>query len=373
MSVYKDYIIIQLVNFVDFGTGQYQYVLRMLSMVLQVLPERLLLFMLENNSCNHRNRDHFGRLINYLRLSITDRCNLRCCYCMPAEGVIPCSHTDILSYEDLIKIAEAAVDLGIEKVRITGGEPLVRKGMIPFLSRLGGISSLSEMTLTTNGMLLAENALALKRTGLNRLNISLDSLETDTYARITRGGDLKQVLRGIEVAEKLGFPVKLNMVVMRGINDHEINKFAELSMERPWSIRFIEYMPTIRDKAWQSRMVPGDEIISRLAMRYELKPLANSRLCGPAKLYHIFNAKGSIGIITPLSEHFCHKCNRIRVTSQGMAKSCLLSDWALDLKPALKLGREVLSQALFDVISNKKGQHRFTEEDGTVEMSRFGG
>ncbi len=329
--------------------------------------------MLENNSCHHRNRDHFGRSINYLRLSITDRCNLRCCYCMPAEGVIPCSHTDILSYEDLIQIAEAAVDLGIEKVRITGGEPLVRKGIVSFLSQLEGIPGLSEMTLTTNGMLLAENALALKRTGLNRLNVSLDSLDPDTYARITRGGDLKQVLHGIEVAEKLGFPMKLNMVVMRGINDHEVNKFAELSLERPWSIRFIEYMPTMRDKAWQSRMVPGDEIISRLATCFELKPLANSRLCGPAKLFKICNAKGSIGIITPLSEHFCHKCNRIRVTAQGMAKSCLLSDWALDLRPALKQGRDALNQALFDVISNKKGQHRFTEEDSTVEMSRFGG
>lgn len=318
-------------------------------------------------------RDGLGRTINYLRLSITDRCNLRCCYCMPAEGIPACDHADVLRYEELLQIAETAVGLGVEKVRITGGEPLVRNGVVEFLKRLGKIPGLSEMTLTTNGLLLETLACELKDAGVERLNVSLDSLNPEAYKQITRGGELARVLAGLEAAEQAGLRLKLNMVVMRGINDHEVENFAALSIERPWSVRFIEYMPTIREKAWQNRVISGREIHERLQSRFELSSISTTRLCGPAKPYRITGAIGTVGIITPMSEHFCGNCNRIRVTAQGMAKSCLLSDKAMDLKPALSQGRDALRAALFDVIGSKAAQHHFSDEQSVVQMSGIGG
>ncbi len=317
--------------------------------------------------------DKLGRTINYLRLSITDRCNLRCCYCMPATGVPACEHGDVLRYEELLKITEAAVSLGIEKVRITGGEPLVRKGLISFLKQLGTLSGLTEMTLTTNGLLLEETAEQLKAVGVNRLNVSLDSLDPQAYAQITRGGDLKKVLTGLEAAEQAGLRLKLNMVVMRGINDHEVEDFAALSQKHPWSVRFIEYMPTIREAAWKNRVISGGEILERLKQTFTLSSISTSRLCGPAKPYRIDGAMGTVGIITPMSEHFCGNCNRIRVTAQGFAKSCLLSDQSLDLRPALTQGLEAVRTSLSEVISGKNLQHHFEDEERSFQMSSIGG
>ena len=317
--------------------------------------------------------DKLGRTINYLRLSITDRCNLRCCYCMPATGVPVCEHGDILRYEELLHIAEAAVGLGIEKVRITGGEPLIRKGVLDFLKQLGSLPGLTEMTLTTNGLLLEETAEQLKAVGVNRLNVSLDSLDPQAYAQITRGGDLKQVLAGLYAAEQAGLRLKLNMVVMRGINDHEVEAFAALSQKHPWSVRFIEYMPTIREAAWKNRVISGGEILERLQQTFALSSISTSRLCGPAKPYRIDGAIGTVGIITPMSEHFCGSCNRIRVTAQGLAKSCLLSDQALDLRPALAQGPQSIREALVEVISGKNQQHHFEDEERSFQMSGIGG
>jgi cyclic pyranopterin phosphate synthase len=317
--------------------------------------------------------DKLGRTINYLRLSITDRCNLRCCYCMPATGVPACEHGDILRYEELLHIAEAAVGLGIEKVRITGGEPLIRKGVLDFLKQLGSLPGLTEMTLTTNGLLLEETAEQLKAVGVNRLNVSLDSLDPQAYAQITRGGDLKQVLAGLYAAEQAGLRLKLNMVVMRGINDHEVEAFAALSQKHPWSVRFIEYMPTIRDAAWKNRVISGGEILERLQQTFALSSISTSRLCGPAKPYRIDGAIGTVGIITPMSEHFCGNCNRIRVTAQGLAKSCLLSDQALDLRPALAQGSKSVREALVEVIRGKNQQHHFEDEERSFQMSGIGG
>ncbi len=318
-------------------------------------------------------QDKLGRTINYLRLSITDRCNLRCCYCMPATGVPACEHGDVLRYEELLKITEAAVSLGIEKVRITGGEPLVRKGLISFLKQLGSLSGLTEMTLTTNGLLLEETAERLKAVGVNRLNVSLDSLDHQTYKQITRGGDLKKVLTGLDAAEQAGLRLKLNMVVMRGINDQEVEAFAALSQKHPWSVRFIEYMPTIREAVWKNRVISGGEILERLKLTFTLSSIPTSRLCGPAKPYRIDGAMGTVGIITPMSEHFCGNCNRIRVTSQGLAKSCLLSDQALDLRSALAKGPQSIRDALVEVISGKNQQHHFEEEERCFQMSSVGG
>ena len=317
--------------------------------------------------------DKHGRNINYLRLSVTDRCNLRCCYCMPAEGVPSCSHADILRYEDLLCIAEAAAGLGIKKVRVTGGEPLVRKGIYSFLAELGSISGISEIVVTTNGLLLQDAAPKLKSAGVDRLNVSLDSLDPRIYRRITRGGDLEQVLAGLDAAESAGLRLKLNMVVMRGINDHEIEKFAALSLESPWSVRFIEYMPSTLESQWQSRMVPGSEIFENLQQRFRLLPVAKSRLCGPARSYRIMDAVGTVGIVTPISDHFCSDCNRIRVTSRGLAKSCLLSRKSLDLRPALDQGLTQVREALSFVINGKAHRHHFMEEQQGFQMSCIGG
>lgn len=330
----------------------------------------------DTDNYSYTNTDRFGRTINYLRLSVTDRCNLRCCYCMPEEGVPLCSHNEILRYEELLRIARAAAKLGIEKVRVTGGEPLVRKGLIGFLARLSSIPGLAEVVLTTNGQLLASLADQLKQAGVDRVNISLDSLNFIRYAEITRGGDLAEVMAGIKASEQAGLRLKLNVVVIRDVNDSEIEAFAELSLDRSWSIRFIEYMPTIRTEAWRAKVVPGAEILERLQKKYRMVPLATEHMCGPSRPFRIEGARGSIGIITPISDHFCGSCNRIRVTSAGLAKSCLLSEQTVDLKPYLEQGEDLLCQALCQVIDNKVDRHQLADDvSGPVpfNMASIGG
>jgi GTP 3',8-cyclase len=322
--------------------------------------------------------DTYGRRINYLRLSVTDRCNLRCCYCMPAGGVAKLQHCDLLSYEELYRVARASVATGIEKIRITGGEPLVRKGLVGFLERLSALPGLKELVLTTNGIMLQELALPLRRAGVARLNISLDSLEPENFARITRGGDLARVLDGIAAAEQAGFPpAKINMVVMRGVNDHELLRFAELSIEKSYTVRFIEYMPTLQDQGWQAQSMPGSEIVQRIAERYPLVPLISSELAGPARNYKIEGAAGAIGIITPVSGHFCDSCNRIRVTATGMVRGCLFSEQGVDLKPLVSHGDSwLLRHTLKKIVTGKPGRHGLAggmAEQGRVNMSRIGG
>lgn len=322
--------------------------------------------------------DSFGRNINYLRLSVTDRCNLRCVYCMPAEGVRKLAHDEILNYEELLLLAETAVAIGIEKIRITGGEPLVRKGIVEFLGTLSQISGLRQLVLTTNGMLLPEMAEGLRKAGVQRLNISLDSLRPETFARITRGGDLERVLCGIAIAEKEGFPIKLNMVVMRGTNDDEVLDFAGLTMVKPYTVRFIEYMPTRKEPNWQSLAVPGDEILRRIAGAYRILPLdRDDSLSGPAKNYRIDGAAGAIGIITPVSSHFCSECNRIRVTSAGKAKGCLFDNTEYDLKTILSNGnRAALEKALRAIVDRKPGKGFIAEKGSNrkpFDMSKVGG
>ncbi len=320
--------------------------------------------------------DSYQRKINYLRLSITDRCNLRCRYCMPAKGVPAFKHDEVLRYESLLRIAKVAACLGIKKIRVTGGEPLVRKGVINFLRQLNRIPGVSEVTLTTNGILLQDMAEQLKDAGVKRINMSLDSLQNETYRSITRGGDLQQALAGLEQAEQAGLQIKLNMVVMRGINDQEVEDFAALSVERPWSVRFIEYMPVVREETWRSQVISGAEILSRLRDNFDLEELSRSTLCGPAKPYRIRNTMGTIGIITPMSNHFCGSCNRLRITAGGFAKSCLLSESATDLRPFLRQGDDALRSALLNVATKKSLQHNFMEEVddcAAFSMARIGG
>ena len=321
-------------------------------------------------------KDQHGREINYIRLSITDRCNLRCQYCMPANGIDHKACEQILRYEDFLRIVTAASELGIHKVRITGGEPLVRKGVIGFLEKLSAIPGIEKIALTTNGILLADKAQSLKNAGVQRLNVSLDSLHPKIFTEMTRGGSLEAVLAGIRAAETAGLKIKLNMVVMRGINDQEVLSFAALSINNPWSVRFIEYMPTIREAGWRNRIISGADILAQLQQIHPLESISSGCYCGPAKPYRIAGAQGTVGIITPMSDHFCNSCNRIRVTSTGLAKSCLLSDDAIDLKPYLSLPQSELKGVLQQVIKNKPSRHHLgCEQNITMpfSMSSIGG
>jgi cyclic pyranopterin phosphate synthase len=321
--------------------------------------------------------DLYGRKINYLRLSVTDRCNMRCVYCMPAAGIPLLTHGEILSYEDLLLIAQAAVASGIEKIRVTGGEPLVRREIVPFLSRLAAIPGLRQLVLTTNGLMLNEMAESLRSAGVQRLNISLDSLQPETFANITRGADLNRVMAGITAAERAGFPIKINMVVMRGINYQEVLDFAAMTLERPLTVRFIEYMPVIRSDDWQTRIVPGDTILEQISSRFSFTPLTRETAAGPARIYRIAGAAGTIGVITPVSGHFCGECNRIRVTSAGRARSCLFSEAGCDLKPLLASRDEAgLAAALRAVVTRKPGRHSLAAADEPqtpIDMSAIGG
>ena len=303
--------------------------------------------------------DSIGRNINYLRLSVTDRCNMRCFYCMPKEGVVSKGHDAILSYEELLLIAETSVGIGIEKIRITGGEPLVRVGLVGFLEKLSKIPGLRHLALTTNGLLLAEMAADLRRAGVQRLNVSLDSLDPLIFSDITRGGDLKKVLAGLDAAEQAGFPPpKINVVIMRGINDDEILAFAEMTLTRGSSVRFIEYMPVVKDEGWQRYCISGDEILQRIVSTYSLEQIDKGPYSGPSRDFRIPGASGSIGIITAVSGHFCSECNRIRVTSTGQAKGCLFSDEKTDLVPCLRPpDRERLAEVLREIVSDKPERH----------------
>jgi len=322
--------------------------------------------------------DSFGRKINYLRLSVTDRCNLRCVYCMPAEGVPKMRHQEILSYEELMLLAETSVGIGIEKIRVTGGEPLVRSGILNFLGSLSTIPRLRQLVLTTNGILLPDLAEGLRKAGVQRLNISLDSLRPENFARITRCGDLGRVLEGIHMADGIGFPIKLNMVVMRGINDDEVVDFAGLTLLKPFTVRFIEYMPVVKDPDWRLLVVPGEEILRRIASAYRVLPLdREDYLSGPSKNYRLDGAVGEIGIITPVSSHFCSECNRIRVSSSGMARGCLFDNTEFDLKTILQSGdRTVLEESLREIVSRKPGKSLLTDSGSdckSFDMSKVGG
>jgi cyclic pyranopterin phosphate synthase len=322
--------------------------------------------------------DSLGRNINYLRLSVTDRCNMRCFYCMPKEGVVNKGHGAILSYEELLLIANTAVEMGIEKIRITGGEPLVRNGILGFIDHLGRIPGLRHLALTTNGLKLPEMAHDLHIAGVQRLNVSMDSLKPQTFTDITRGADLTRVLAGLDASEQAGFPPpKINCVIMRGINDNEILDFAARTLTHGNSIRFIEYMPAIREDGWQRYCISGTEILERIADRHPLEQIDKGAFSGPSKDFRIPGAKGSIGIITAVSKHFCSECNRIRITSDGHAKGCLFSDDKTDLRPFLRPpDPDRLAEILRSIVSTKPDRHAITDKGYShinFTMSQVGG
>jgi GTP 3',8-cyclase len=318
--------------------------------------------------------DRIGRKIDYLRISITDRCNLRCQYCMPPEGVKFKPHDDIIRYEEIIRVVKVAVELGINKVRITGGEPLVRKGIIDFIAQLNEVTGLEDIGMTTNGTLLAPVAGLLQQAGLNRVNISLDSLKRNRYREITRRDNLDQVLAGIESALKNDLtPLKLNMVVMKGINDDEIFDFVDLTLNQPLHIRFIEVMPLGNNGFLQKEnYISLAEIKARIEEKKELIPV-KIKGNGPARYYQLPSAQGSIGFITPISHDFCATCNRLRLTADGRLRPCLASDLEVDLhdESGQIENQENIRRCFNEAVALKPSGHHFYQDNSFSERNMF--
>ena len=318
-------------------------------------------------------KDTFGREISYMRISVTDRCNLRCRYCMPAEGVEDLGHENILSFEDIERIVKASAALGITKYRLTGGEPLARKGIVSLVEVLSKIEGVRELAMTTNGTMLAQHAEALKNAGLKRVNISVDSLIYHKYEEITRGGDLDAAFAGVNAALKYGLtPVKLNVVVMEGFNDDEILNFVQLSINHPLDIRFIELMPVGQtSEENRYRYLSSEDIKKKLPA---LIPLNKQE--GVAELYKYPEGLGTIGFISPMSNLFCGSCDKIRLTADGKLKPCLHSDEEIDLRGILKTNDdELLKEIIRKAILHKGDKHHLNEGAKPVarSMSQIGG
>lgn len=326
-------------------------------------------------------RDEFARDINYLRISVTDRCNLRCVYCMPSEGVALTERDRILRNEEFLAIIRAAVKTGIRKVRLTGGEPLVRKGIVDLVRGIGSISDIDDIALTTNGVLLPQFAYPLKKAGLKRVNISLDTLKPERFREITRNGDLDQVWSGIRAARRVGLkPIKLNVVVMRGFNDDEIMDFVNLTKKLPLHVRFIELMPIGASDSWANdKMITVPEIMSIITAGgttlEAAKPLTGN---GPARYFRVPGAVGTVGFISAISDHFCANCNRLRLTSEGQLRPCLQSPVEVDLRTPLRTGQseDELAELFRGTVALKPEKHTMVTEgwhENTRTMSQIGG
>ena len=327
--------------------------------------------------------DAYNRPISYLRISVTDRCNLRCVYCMPPEGVVCRPHEEILRYEEIETVVRAAAELGISKIRLTGGEPLVRLGIVDLVRNLARIPGVDDLAMTTNGILLSRYAADLAEAGLQRVNVSLDTLRPERFRRITRLGRLEDVLAGMEAARRAGLePIKINTVVIRGMNDDEAVDLARKTMEAGWNVRFIELMPVgngvLADGDWRERVVTAAEIREKIeAALGELEPAKMSTGGGPARYYRLPGAKGTLGFITPISEHFCYRCNRLRLTADGQLRPCLLSDREIDLRTPLRQEADVaqIKELLLQGINSKPMQHHLDEWERPENrvMSEIGG
>lgn len=315
--------------------------------------------------------DSFGRSINYLRVSLTDRCNLRCRYCMPENGVDKKAHSDILSLEDIYEIIRTASEMGFDKVRLTGGEPLVRKGVIGLCRRVSGLPGVRDFAMTTNGLLLPEMAGELKAAGLMRLNISLDTLEPEKYHQITRIGSLGDALAGIAAAEDAGFTsIKLNTVLIGGFNDCEIPRLVGLTEQKPYQVRFIELMPIGRAAPFEREAyLPASAVLERVPA---LEPVQGDG--GIARLYRLPGAKGTVGLISPLSDHFCSGCSRLRLTADGCLKPCLHSAEEIPLKG---LHGDALRERIAFAVSRKPERRcalSCSDRSGSArDMNRIGG
>ena len=304
-------------------------------------------------------KDLFGRNINYLRISVTDLCNLRCQYCMPQGGVCKVDHEDVLSIEEFYEIAKAFVSLGINKIRITGGEPLVKKGIVELVEKISKLDGVEDLAMTTNGIYLKDYAKQLKDAGLNRVNISLDTLNPEKYKEITRGGSLLKVLDSIEEAKKVGLtPIKINTVLIGDFNTDEIENFVYITKQEEIDVRFIELMPIGEASDWASKKFVSNSMI--LDKVKELEKTKGMDPSSPAVYYKLPGGKGKVGIINPISCKFCDACNRVRLTSRGKLKLCLHSNDEIDLKSVIQSGGD-LEKTIKEAILQKPEEHHLEE------------
>lgn len=288
-------------------------------------------------------RDAYGREIHDLRISITDRCNLRCIYCMPAEGVFHEQNDRLLTFEEIVRVVQAAASLGVRKVRLTGGEPTVHPHLVELVHQLAAVPGILDVAMTTNGLRLSRLAVPLARAGLKRVNVSLDTLDAESFRRITRRGRLADVWSGIQAAEAAGLhPIKLNAVVMRGINDEDVADLAALTLKHDWDMRFIEVMPFSDVGAYaQAEFVSNEETRARIERRFgPLLAMDDGEGADPARPYRINGARGSLGFISPVGQPFCARCGRLRLTADGKLRLCLLRDDEIDLMTPLRNGAD---------------------------------
>jgi len=324
--------------------------------------------------------DGFGRRIEYLRISVTDKCNLRCVYCMPVEGLPWLRREELLTYEEIERIVRAMAGMGLRRVRITGGEPLVRRDLPDFVRMIAGVPEIEDLSLSTNAVLLDEQADALRSAGVRRLNVSLDSLRpgrVDAIAR--RPGSFPRIMAGLDAAERAGFePIKINVVLIRGENDDEIEDFAEITRERPWHVRFIEMMPTGANLDLSANhFVSCTEALRRIEEIDTLEPVPGPFGNGPARYHRFPNAPGTIGVITPMSHNYCDRCNRMRLTADGQLRPCLFGAIQTNLRDPLRAGED-LGPHIAHTLAIKPERHDLIQgsdagSGGLVALSQTGG
>ena len=324
--------------------------------------------------------DTFGRVHTNLRISVTDRCNFRCVYCMPEEGMNWLQRSELLSYEEIARVVQVAASLGIRKLRLTGGEPMMRKDLPVLIEMLSKIDGIEEIAMTTNGFFLKGKARTLYEAGLQRINVSLDSMNSQKFKEMARRDALKEVLEGLEEVEKVPIrPIKLNCVVIRGYNDDEVIELAKLAREKPYVVRFLEFMPIGEEDGWSmERVVPSREIRERINEWKELRPIEVERGSTPSEMYTFADGVGKIGFISPVSEPFCAQCDRLRITSDGKLRNCLFAMEEMDLKSILRKGGkdELIRDVFLASVKAKKpghliGHKEFVRPEKT--MSQIGG
>jgi len=324
--------------------------------------------------------DGFGRRIEYLRVSVTDKCNLRCVYCMPEEGLPWLGRTEILSYEEICEVVAVMAGMGLRRVRLTGGEPLVRRDLAHLVAGLRAIPGIDEISLSTNAVLLRQQAAVLRESGVDRVNVSLDSLKPDRIDAIARRpGSATAIMDGLAAAEEVGFaPIKVNAVILRGRNDDEVEDFARITMERPWHVRFIEVMPVGENlDVSMDEYVAAPEMLERLRSIGDLEPVAGPPGNGPATYFRFPGAPGTVGVITPMSHNYCDRCNRMRLTANGRLRPCLFGEIETDLRTPLRAGED-LKPHILRTLAIKPERHHLVQgsaagSGGLLALSQVGG
>ncbi len=324
-------------------------------------------------------RDPYNRRIDYLRISITDKCNLKCVYCAPAKKIKNFDKSEVLTFEEIVRFVNIVRKNGLRKIRITGGEPLMKKNITGLISSIKQ-TGIQDLSLTSNGIMLPELADELKKAGLDRVNISLDTMDPGKYRSITNGGDINRVWQAVKEAERVDLsPVKINVVPIRGLNDDEILSFASLTFEKNYHVRFIEFMPVGKNEMWRKdRCIDSKEVLERISAIGSLERLS-FRGKGPSRNFRLKGARGVIGIISPISDHFCGVCNRLRLTINGKIRPCLFSQVEIDIKTPMRSGASdiEIEQLFYDAIKVKPQRHLLHKSAATSEflqaMSKIGG